>query len=149
LNLQTELANVSGNGTIFSYTMPANTLSATGCITVASQIKTVSAGSGTIVFNLVFGSTVTAFLSQPGAGTGVLSKFMICNAGATNSQKVITDTSASQNNNSGTSTLLGWGSNAVLTSMAEDTTVDTTVAFTVSGVSGGSNSVFPTWWIVY
>lgn len=143
LNYQGTQSNVLGDGTLFTYTLPGNTMGATGCVSVTWNLASITK-SGSAVFNLSFGGTVTTFKPQPATGLNYIGKFLICNTGATNSQAVLLEGPIY----SGASSFPeGFGPGVSITYSA-DTTVNQVIALTVSGSTGG-NSVGPGYFIVY
>jgi len=146
LNYQGTLTDVSGNGTLFTYTIPANTLGATGCITFETNVTSVAKGSGSPVWNVTFGATTFALLNQPAAGHNIIFSGKVCNTGATNSQALILYPAV--DNTGGTFVAIGWGPGLSGTA-AIDTTGTVVLAVTVTGVSGGTNTTTPGYLLVY
>lgn len=147
LNYQGTNSDVTGDNTIYSYTLPGNTMGASGCVTIAWNLNSTNV-SGSPVFNLSFGGTVAAFKPQPSIGHNLIGKFLLCNTGATNSQVVLLDGPMLDWLNSGqTGTVTGFGAGISIT-YSKDTTASQVIAITVTGTSGG-NAVGPGYFIVY
>lgn len=71
--------------TIFTYSLPANTLSANGCLRVTLGAR----NSGTVTYRIGWG-TATYDIGGFGAETyGGRAEFIVCNTGATNAQSIL------------------------------------------------------------
>lgn len=143
IDLQSNLGNVSGNATVFSTTIPAGTMNSKGCITFSVNAFVVAKGTGAPVWGVNWGGSSAAWVSEPNAGASGVGNFSICNQGATNSQQSFANTGFVWSDNSahGFATTLG--------TFAIDTTVNQTLTWQITGVTGGTNTVTPIWWKVY
>jgi len=71
--------------TVFTYTLPANTLGANGCLRVTLGAR----NSGTVTYRIGWG-TATYDIGGVGAETyGARAEFVVCNTGATNAQSIL------------------------------------------------------------
>lgn len=146
LNYQGTLSNVSGNGTLFTYTVPANTLGATGCIAWKTNLTSVAVGSGSPAWNISFGGTVVGLIGPPPSVQNVIFSGSICNTGTTGSQVLLLDPYVIVNGS--TYSPGGWGP-GISATFSIDTTASAVLALTVSGVSGGTNTTTPGYFLVY
>lgn len=85
LNQQTQ---ITGNGTLFSKVVPANTLSAGSCMRVEFSIRSVTLVTGQL-YTVNWGSNSVAFLSQGQSATSQYAGMLICNnPGATGTGQI-------------------------------------------------------------
>jgi hypothetical protein len=141
-NHQSQLAGVLANGTdktLFTYSVPANTMGAAGCIHAEFAFQQ-SAGGGTPKF--WFGSTAVTI--YPGSGdTNVwITSVRVCNnAGATGVQQIVANVVAYAGAN-----FVSW-SGGVFNTSAQDTTA--AVVMKLTGTGGTSNIFTPVDWTVW
>jgi len=125
--------------TVFTYTLPANTLGANGCARVTmgarnSGAVTYRIGWGTATYDIGFGAAETY---------GARAEFIVCNTGATNTQSILFPNVAGM--------WYAFTSNAgpgfyPLTTATQDTT--STVAITLKANGTASDTVTPVWFLV-
>jgi len=142
LNRQGPLTNVTMTGggtydTLFTYTLPANTLGANGCIRVIFN----GTSSGAITLRFSWGSK-NYDNSLGGATTNFRSEFEICNNGATNTQSTLWPNVAGAwyANNSDAAPLAGYDTST------QDTTSTVVIALKATGTS--PETVTPLAWKV-
>jgi len=142
LNRQGPLTNVTMTGggtydTLFTYTLPANTLGANGCIRVIFN----GTSSGAITLRFSWGSK-NYDNSLGGATTNFRSEFEICNNGATNTQSTLWPNVAGAwyANNSDAAPLAGYDTST------QDTTSTVVIALKATGTN--PETVTPLAWKV-
>ena len=141
IDYQSVTGTKTGNVTIYSTSIPANTIGAGKCIRVEHSIESLTLGGPGPLYDICFGSTCVGGMMNQGSSTTTTSgSFDICNnAGVTNAQKINSwpwfSTQGATNNFNGFA--------GPVASPAEDTTGAVTVLLKV--ISGAGTDTTKGW----
>ena len=144
LNHQGQLApvTISGTTTIYTYTVPANTLGSGGCIWLAFDIQHTT-GTASERFDLNWGGTTVLLISSADTTLWSASNISICNnPGVTNAQQIRTPTFTYNTGNN----VIGWSGGGMNTAA-----VDTTSSVVLKLTTGNNNgdAITPVAWTVW
>jgi len=143
LNHQGQLApvTISGTTTIYTYTVPANTLGAGGCINLNFLIQHTT-GTASERFDLNWGGTTVLMISSADTTPWYAPNITICNnAGVTNAQQITTPPFTYNSGNNPQP----WS--AIVSTAAIDTTANVVLKLTCGNNNG--DAITPVSWTVW